>query len=76
LQKQGEINVRFTEKLESYVPTVIDDGIGLPEGFDPVPASSFGYTIDYGLAQQLDGKAMFSGEKGTAFTFSFPKACV
>ncbi|MCC5925786.1 MAG: ATP-binding protein [Bacteroidetes bacterium] len=72
--ERGEIIVRFTEKRENYVLTVSDNGVGLPDDFNPADATSFGFTIVYGLTQQLNGKVKFSNADDTTFTVIFPKA--
>lgn len=70
----GEISVRFTEKKENYVLVVNDNGLGLPDNFNPADATSFGFTIVYGLAQQLQGRVLYHSEEGTSFTVMFPKS--
>jgi PAS domain S-box-containing protein len=52
--------------------TVRDDGIGLPEGFDPEKSQSLGMHLTRILAQQLDGTLRHRNEGGAVFEMEFP----
>jgi two-component sensor histidine kinase len=54
--------------------SVLDDGAGLPVGFDPARCKSLGMKIVLALAKQIGGMLQFApGEKGqgTKFTVTF-----
>jgi two-component sensor histidine kinase len=53
--------------------TVRDDGVGLPEGFDPVTSKRLGTRLVTALARQLDAELVRPpGGRGTAFTLLVP----
>ena len=53
--------------------SVVDDGCGLPAGFDPAKASGLGMKIVTALTRQLGGKlAMPAQPRGAAFIINFP----
>ncbi|HTL93249.1 MAG TPA: PAS domain S-box protein [Steroidobacteraceae bacterium] len=51
---------------------VSDDGVGLPEGFDPQQSSSFGWQLIRNLTAQLGGIARVDRKDGTHVAISFP----
>jgi two-component sensor histidine kinase len=52
--------------------TVLDDGVGLPAGLDPVKVKSLGIKLVSSLAQQMKGEARFSSSsRGTVVTVEF-----
>jgi two-component sensor histidine kinase len=54
---------------------VIDDGIGLPEDFDPEKSSGLGFRVIHSLADQLGAVISFkSTTLGTHFLLSLPHA--
>ena len=56
----GEINVACTQAADGTVTVeVSDDGVGLPEGMDPMKAGSLGLRIVRSLAAQLGARLEF-----------------
>ena len=45
--------------------SVYDDGIGLPENFEPGAKKSFGYKMIHAFLQKLNGKMKMYSEDGT-----------
>ncbi|MGE0713606.1 MAG: PAS domain S-box protein [Planctomycetota bacterium] len=56
----------------TVVATVADEGVGMPAGFDPGRAESFGWQLIERLAGQLRGQAQLEPGPGTRVTLSFP----
>ncbi|GAM98433.1 sensory transduction histidine kinase [alpha proteobacterium U9-1i] len=57
---QGTINVRCQSEPDGSLSLVVeDDGVGLPVGFNPHTAQSFGMRLSRKLAAQLDGELSF-----------------
>ena len=52
---EGTVLIEAEEDGASLRICVVDDGIGLPEGFDLAQANGLGLSIVQGLIQQLDG---------------------
>ncbi|MDZ7684608.1 MAG: sensor histidine kinase [Gammaproteobacteria bacterium] len=67
------ISVCFRNIGCRYVLTISDDGVGLPEDFDPTASSSMGMEIVSILTQQLDGRLCVTGGEGARFEISFPR---
>jgi|CXWL01.1.fsa_nt_gi two-component sensor histidine kinase len=67
----GTISVECVARDDGTLTmSVRDDGVGLPEGFDPRAASSFGMRLIHKLAAQLDGEMSFdSNDLGLACHF-------
>jgi len=70
--RPGSIEVDFYYKDSRYVLTVRDDGIGLPEGFDPTASETLGLQLVSVLAKQLRGNVLLNSQNGTEVTVSFP----
>jgi PAS domain S-box-containing protein len=72
----GTLFVRIAADREGSAHiTIADDGVGLPDGFDPKTLHSLGITIVAALVEQLRGTLRFSSgpsEKGTAVHIRFP----
>lgn len=56
-----------------FMFTVSDNGIGLPEGFDPGKQDSLGMFIIRLLVEQLDGNIHFSSLKGVSASIFIPQ---
>jgi two-component sensor histidine kinase len=61
---------RVTE--DECVLSVHDDGIGLPEGFDPATTASLGLQLVRALTEQIHGQLSFKTDRGTVWTITFP----
>ncbi|MFT6436275.1 MAG: PAS domain S-box-containing protein [Candidatus Azotimanducaceae bacterium] len=70
---RGTIFVTFKKVNCRYVLEIGDDGVGLPEGFEPSDSSSMGMEIVSILTQQLDGRLKVQGTNGARFEISFPR---
>ena len=71
-RESGTLFIDFTEKENSYLLSIRDNGVGLPEGFDPERSSSLGFRIIKELSRQLRGEFHFETDKGAIFTINFP----
>jgi PAS domain S-box-containing protein len=56
---------------DRYRLSVVDDGIGLPPGFDVERVDSLGFQLVATLKEQLDGTLETSGTGGAAFHLTF-----
>ena len=70
--RTGEIVLRL-KGLEggAVALEVNDDGVGLPEGFDPGKVASLGMQLVVSLAQQLDSQLEIRSEHGARFSLRF-----
>ncbi len=73
--KSGEIKVDFhsyTENGENKLKlTVSDNGVGLPEGFDPKKSDSLGLMLIYSFSDQFGASVELDTSFGTKFEISF-----
>ena len=76
--RQGAVTVRLSLNDGTGEFEVSDDGVGLPEGFDPAIAPGLGLKILGVFADQMHGELKLSGtpEGGTKFNLRFPMAHV
>ncbi len=69
----GKLQINFTSGTDDqYTLTIRDNGIGLPEGFDPEKSGSLGFRIIKELTRQLRGKFAYTTDNGTVFSLNFP----
>lgn len=70
--RKGEIVVKM-KKLDKELELIImDNGIGMPDGFDWKNSSTLGLKLVRTLAEnQLDGSIDMESNKGTKFTIKF-----
>ncbi|MFC1549515.1 PAS domain S-box protein [Nitrospirota bacterium] len=69
---KGEIIVKFTKGPdETYLLSVKDSGIGLPEGFSIESSKTLGLQIVSSLVNQIKGHVQVISGKGTEFRISF-----
>ncbi|MBY0457757.1 MAG: PAS domain S-box protein [Gemmataceae bacterium] len=71
----GTIEVSLGRAAGGLVLAVADDGVGLPPGFDPATAGSFGLQLVVALAEQLGGAVAAgngAGGAGARFEVRFP----
>lgn len=74
-RSSGEIVIHLSKNGKAVNVEILDNGIGLPDGFSMEEQSSLGVTLVRTLVTQLNGNAEYhsrENEKGTRFTFSFP----
>jgi two-component sensor histidine kinase len=70
---------RGTVRVELYMVgdreatlSVSDDGIGIPDGFDPEKSISLGMQLVSTLVEQLEGQLEIVRQLGTTFRVRFP----
>ncbi len=66
----ADVSVTAADKLMHL--NVSDDGVGLPEDFDPEHSTSFGWQLIRNLTAQLGGTAQITRGEGTQVAISFP----
>ena len=74
----GEImvNLKESERANAFVVEVADDGVGLPEGFDPKTSDTLGMRVLRSLATQLRAELAFEPRGiGLCVQLVVPKAC-
>ncbi len=72
---EGNIVVHVTDTPTAHSLSVSDEGLGLPDGFDPAGSKGLGMNIVRLLVKQIDGTLQFSPGKngsGTTATITFP----
>ncbi|MFZ4615696.1 MAG: CHASE domain-containing protein [Rectinemataceae bacterium] len=73
--RPGQILISLRRTEVGAELSVRDDGVGLPEGFDPRGQAGMGLQLILGLTGQIGGDFSMKGaESGTAATLSFPLA--
>jgi two-component sensor histidine kinase len=72
-EQQGSVRVSMSRDGDRHVLTVVDDGRGLPVGFDPQAGRSLGLKIVRTMASQIGGDfSMAPQTKGVACRLHFP----
>lgn len=56
---------------DNYTLIIQDNGIGLPDGFDPYNNPSLGIKLMHGLSADIEGKFLISNLNGTKITLAF-----
>jgi two-component sensor histidine kinase len=69
----GSIEVTLAAEGANLRFAVVDDGVGLGEGFDPESGSGLGMTLVLLLSRQLDGTLTWTSGPGAGFTLVFPE---
>lgn len=73
VEREGSVKVSMTREGDRHVMTVIDDGRGLPDGFDPQGGRSLGLKIVRTMASQIGGDfSMVPQARGVACRLHFP----
>jgi PAS domain S-box-containing protein len=74
-QRKGEIAVDLYEKDNWLFLKISDNGIGLPDDFNPNEYNSLGILLIQTLVNQLHGEYTYKGSvKGTSFELKFEKS--
>ena len=71
---KGSITVRFQPTTSGHSLSVLDNGPGLPEGFDPANGKGLGMKIVQSLVKQIGGELQVAdgdGGHGARFTVTF-----
>jgi two-component sensor histidine kinase len=67
----GEILVKLERTADDFEISVGDDGIGLPQGFDPRTSGGTGWSLIRILTEQIDGQMNLESAKGTRVLIRF-----
>nr|WP_294786016.1 sensor histidine kinase [uncultured Flavobacterium sp.] len=71
-QENGIIDISLkTIDHQHYILTIKDNGIGLPNDFDPYNNPSLGIKLMHGLAADIEGQFLITNENGTKITLKF-----
>ncbi|GFK93939.1 putative sensor histidine kinase pdtaS [Fundidesulfovibrio magnetotacticus] len=69
----GSLNLRVRQVDTTVMLHIDDDGVGIPEGFDPETTSTLGMQLVVQLTRQLRGELIVGkGRKGASFSITFP----
>jgi len=72
-ERKGTISISLKTVEGNISIDFIDDGIGIPKGFDIKSSESLGLELVETLSTQIDGKLLFlENEVGCGFNISFP----
>ncbi len=63
--RKGSIAIDIRSSEEETLLIVRDDGIGLPNGFNPSHSGGLGFELIHALTEQLDGTLEFASGEGT-----------
>jgi PAS domain S-box-containing protein len=66
-----EVALRALPTLGSFALSVADDGVGLPEGFDPAKSATLGMQLVAILARQLHGHLTIDRSRGSRFEIAW-----
>jgi two-component sensor histidine kinase len=70
--RSGTVTLQLHPAAEhTYELTIADDGVGLPEGYEPARSRSLGMTLMHGLSEQLEGILRITGSPGVAIRLVF-----
>ncbi|HSD13404.1 MAG TPA: sensor histidine kinase [Flavobacterium sp.] len=67
----GKIKINLTKESDIYKLKISDDGVGLPEDFNPKKLKSIGFDLIQGLTRQLEGKLDWRSNNGTNIIITF-----
>ncbi|MCG2612402.1 sensor histidine kinase [Flavobacterium sp. SM15] len=70
-KENGVISITISKENNQYKLVVQDNGIGLPEDFNPKKLKSIGFDLIQGLTKQLEGNFNFENENGTKISIFF-----
>ena len=70
---KGTITIRIKESENTIELEVKDNGVGLPESYNPEESDSLGIYLVYALVEQLDASLSIDNKHGTSFLITFGK---
>jgi PAS domain S-box-containing protein len=70
--RPGTIVIEMARRLGTIRLRVRDNGVGIPEGFDPARSSTLGYQLITSLAQQIGATLTIESVGGTSAVISWP----
>lgn len=71
-QEKGTIDIQLSQKPDGITLRVADDGIGIPEDFDPGNSKSLGMYLISSFAKKLNATFDLISQPGTAATIFIP----
>ncbi len=70
--RSGKISVQLHRKAEyNYQLSIADNGVGLPQDFDPSSSRSLGMTLLHGFSAQLEGELNITSDQGLTILLAF-----
>ena len=69
--EKGTLFLKIYAKDDKYVLLLGDDGVGLPENFDPESTQTLGLRLVHNLVNQIDGHLKIIPGEGTCFEIMF-----
>nr|WP_246434160.1 histidine kinase dimerization/phosphoacceptor domain -containing protein [Spirochaeta isovalerica] len=72
--RQGTISIFMKVDGNVISLTISDDGVGLPEDFDPSKTKSLGTKLIRVLSDQIDGDLQINRDRGTSYTLNFSES--
>ncbi len=63
----GKIDLQMRKSGRQIILLIADNGLGLPENFDPEAQDSFGFLLIYTLAHQLEATIKVENNEGVSF---------
>ena len=70
---KGRIRIELKAHEERISLAVSDDGVGLPQGFEPKKHANLGLQLVHTLIDQLDGRITSDAGKGAAYLITFDR---
>ncbi|MCE7054182.1 tetratricopeptide repeat protein [Algoriphagus sp. AGSA1] len=71
-KNSGTIFISLLQKSDTiYELTIEDDGVGLPDGFNPAHSRSLGMTLIHGFSAQLGGELLIESNQGVKISLVF-----
>ena len=70
-KEKGKIDLVVEKSGKNVKVSVIDNGIGIPNGFDHSKAKSLGIQLIHILADQVNGELSMEWKKGTKYELTF-----
>jgi two-component sensor histidine kinase len=70
--RAGKVDLSFQRVEEATCQlTIADDGVGLPQGYDPSESRSLGMTLLHGFSAQLGGELVITSRQGLCISLVF-----
>jgi two-component sensor histidine kinase len=71
-ERSGVVGVSLRQQVDTrYALAIEDDGIGLPQGYDPSQSRSLGMTLIHGFSAQLGGELTVESSGGVRISLLF-----
>ncbi|MDO1449929.1 histidine kinase dimerization/phosphoacceptor domain -containing protein [Rhodocytophaga aerolata] len=71
-ERSGVVGVSLLKQVDTrYELTIEDDGVGLPQGYDPSQSRSLGMTLIHGFSAQLGGELTIETSRGVKLSLLF-----